>query len=140
MSRKLDSLKPKVKRLAQRLLQECKKKDIKIIITQTLRSVDEQNFLFAAGRTRPGKVVTNAKGGYSLHNYGVAFDFCPIIAGKAVYDNPDLFETVGKIGVGLGLEWGGDWKNFIDRPHFQFTAGYKLLDFVGNKIDWRKFQ
>ena len=41
---------------------------IKIRIVQSLRTIEEQNELFAQGRTKPGKIVTNAKGGSSYHN------------------------------------------------------------------------
>ncbi len=139
MANKLDLLKPRVKRLTLKLLEECKSNGIGIIITQTLRTTEEQNRLYASGRTRPGKIVTNARGGYSFHNFGVAFDFCPVVRGEAVWNDLKLFEKVGKMGKSLGLEWGGDWKSFPDRPHFQFTAGYSLEDFRKNKIDQNKF-
>lgn len=136
---KLDLLKPKVRLLAERLLYECKKAGIDIVITQTLRTNAEQNRLHALGRTKPGQIVTNAKGGWSLHNYGVAFDFCPVKKGKAVWNDAKLFEAVGRLGMRLGLEWGGSWKEFPDRPHFQFTAGYPVEDFLKKRVDWRKF-
>ena len=40
----------------------------------TYRSFDEQNHLYAQGRTKPGKIVTYAKGGQSYHNFGLAFE------------------------------------------------------------------
>lgn len=135
----LDLLKPKVKRLAQELIKSCKKEKIKIIITQTLRTKEEQNVLYAQGRTTKGSVVTNAKGGYSYHNFGVAFDFCPIVDDKPAWKNKKLFQKVGELGMLLGLEWGGTWKTFQDLPHFQYTGGYLLKDFRNNKIDESKF-
>lgn len=50
-----------------------------------------------------------------------------------------LFEDIGKIGEALGLEWGGGWKKIIDRPHFQYLAGYAISDFKNNKVGWKKF-
>src|ERR1043165_556102 len=47
--------------------------------TQTLRTFEEQNALYAQGRTKPGQIVTNAKGGQSYHNYGLAIDFALLI-------------------------------------------------------------
>ena len=136
---KLELLKPKVKCLAEQLIGECGKNGIKIIISETRRSIGKQNELYAQGRTKPGEVVTNAKGGYSFHNYGVAFDFCPVVKNKAVWENVKLFETIGAIGESIGLEWGGRWKKVIDRPHFQYTLGYTIDDFRKGSVDWHKF-
>lgn len=100
--------------------------------THTLRTIEEQDALYAQGRTKPGKVVTNAKGGQSYHNYGLAIDICLIIDGKeASWDSirdfdgdkiADWMEIV-KIFEAHGWEWGGDWR-FKDLPHFQKTFGY----------------
>ena len=97
----------------------CNKNGLKIRITQGLRTVAEQDALYAQGRTKPGNKVTNAKGGYSMHNWGVAFDFCRD-DGKNPYDDSDGFFTkVGRLGVSIGLEWGGNWKSPVDKPHLQ---------------------
>jgi peptidoglycan LD-endopeptidase CwlK len=135
----LHLLKPKVKALALELQKRAKAIGIDIVFTCTLRSVAEQNKLYAKGRTLPGKIVTNARGGESLHNYGVAFDICPVVNGKAIWNDVSLFKKLGKIGIDLGLEWGGSWKKFIDKPHFQYTAGYSLNAFKNGKIDLKKF-
>lgn len=136
----LNLLKPKVKNLAEKLIIECEKAGYKIKVVQTLRTIAEQDTLYAQGRTKPGQIVTNAKGGYSLHNFGVAFDFCPVVNGKLDWNNKTLFKKTGELGVKLGLEWGGNWKSFVDLPHFQYLAGYVLADFRNNKIDQKKFE
>ena len=135
----LNLLKPVVKDLALKLIDKSKAAGVDIIITQTLRTHAEQDALYAIGRTKPGSIVTKAKGGYSLHNWGVAFDFCPVAGGKALWSNLALFKKVGKIGQELGLEWGGDWKEFVDLPHFQYCLGYTLEDFRKGKVDWSEF-
>lgn len=132
-------LKPKVRELAEKLVVECAKVGYTIQITQTFRTFEEQDALYAQGRTKPGNIVTNAKGGYSLHNYRVAFDFVPIKNGQAMWNDLATFDAVGKIGVRLGLEWGGNWSSFIDRPHFQYLAGYTLADFRAGLIDESRF-
>lgn len=137
---KLELLKPKVRELAEKLINECKRQGHQITITQTLRTIEEQDALYAQGRTKPGNIVTKAKGGYSLHNFGVAFDICPIVNGKAAWSDTTLFRKIGEIGVKFGLEWGGTWTSFPDLPHFQYLAGYSLTDFRNNKIDWKKFE
>ena len=136
---KLELLKPKIRGLAERLINECKNLGYQVTITQTLRTIEEQDALYAQGRTKPGNIVTKAKGGYSLHNFGVAFDICPIVNGKAAWNDTALFKKIGEIGVSLGLEWGGTWTSFPDLPHFQYLAGHSLADFRNNKVDWKKF-
>lgn len=79
---KLELLKPKVKKLAEILIEECKKSNYQITIVQTLRTTEEQNALYAQGRIKPGNIMTYAKGGESFHNFGVAFDFCPVVNSK----------------------------------------------------------
>lgn len=95
------------------------------------RSVEEQNKLYAQGRTTPGKIVTNAKGGQSYHNFGLAVDVVFEDEGVPSWDEKLPWGTLGKEGKVFGFEWGGDFKRFRDRPHFQFTKGFstkKLLD------------
>lgn len=106
---------------------------IYIIITQGLRTIAEQDALYAQGRTKPGKRVTNAKGGYSFHNFGLAVDFAVVDkTGTIVYwdtnidtnkDKQKDWYQVGKLGKEQGLEWGGDWTSLVDIPHFQYTFG-----------------
>ena len=135
-SRKLEDLHPHVAELAKRFVDECHKKGIDLLITSTYRDKESQNELYAQGRTRPGKIVTNAKGGQSWHNYKVAFDVVPLVHGKPVWSTSGndfhIWETIGHIGKSVGLEWGGDWK-FVDFPHFQATGGLTLADLQAGK-------
>lgn len=104
-----------------KLIKECDKAGLKIGIGECLRTVEEQNALYAKGRTAPGNIVTNAKGSTysSMHQWGVAFDFYRNDGKGAYYDKDNFFTKVGDIGKKLGLEWGGDWKSIKDKPHFQ---------------------
>ena len=104
-------------------------KHSQVRIVQGLRTFAEQNALYAQGRTAPGKKVTQAKGGQSLHNYGLAIDFCLIIDGKEVswdlkkdWDGDKISDWMEVVSVfrKAGWEWGGTWK-FQDNPHFQKT-------------------
>ena len=97
--------------------------------------MEEQDALYAQGRTAPGAIVTNARGSSysSFHQWGTAFDFFRN-DGKGTYnESGQFFERVGAIGVSLGLEWGGNWTSIVDKPHFQLpdwgstTAGIKKL-------------
>jgi peptidoglycan L-alanyl-D-glutamate endopeptidase CwlK len=93
------------------------------------RSIEEQNQLYAQGRTKGGKIVTNARGGESYHNYGLAFDCVQIIDKKAIWEN-EKWEYIAKVGEFFGFEWGGKFTS-PDKPHFQYTLGLsikKMLD------------
>ena len=94
---------------------------IQLRVIQGLRTIDEQNTLYNQGRTTPGNKVTNAKGGQSFHNYGLAVDVVIIKNGQAVWTQ--VPKEVVNIGTSLGFEWGGNWKSFKDYPHFQMTFG-----------------
>jgi len=109
--------------------------------SHTLRTFHEQNELYALGRTKPGKIVTNAKGGQSYHNYGLALDIVLLVDrdGNGTYEsaswetNVDFdrdgiadWQEVVKIFKLYGWEWGGDWK-FSDKPHFQKTFNKSII-------------
>ena len=128
--RNVSQLHPELKKKAVKLQKECLKVGIKIKIGECVRTVAEQNALYAKGRNGvPGPIVTKAKGTdyRSMHQWGVAFDFFLDMDvdkdGKKsddVFNNATkLFNKVGAIGKKLGLEWGGDWKSIKDLPHFQ---------------------
>ena len=131
-------LKPKVRRLAETLIEECEKEGFLVVVSRAFRTFEEQDTLYAKGRTEAGNIVTNAKGGRSYHNFGVAFDVRPVIQNEE--DREMRYKKTGVIGKRLGLEWGGDWKEFVDLPHFQFTLGYSLDDFNTGTVDETRFE
>jgi peptidoglycan L-alanyl-D-glutamate endopeptidase CwlK len=103
---------------AERLKELCAEAGLQVLITETWRTKEEQDALYAKGRETPGPVVTRAQYPMSMHCWGVAFDFCEDKKGKE-YDDVKFFDAVGEIGRRLGLSWGGDWATFKDRPHFE---------------------
>lgn len=136
MNANLNALHPKVKLLALKHIQKCKEVGITLNIYSTYRSITEQNALYAQGRTKAGKRVTNARGGYSYHNFRVAYDCVPMVNGVAVWGRRDLYKKIGQIGVSLGMEWGANFK-IKDCPHFQFRNGLSLADFQNGKtLKW----
>jgi peptidoglycan L-alanyl-D-glutamate endopeptidase CwlK len=128
-SRDINELNPKVAKLCLDLIAKCKREGIDILITSTYRDAESQNALYAQGRTIAGKKVTNAKAGDSFHNWRCAFDFVPIVNGKAQWSDVATFDRVGIIGEKLGLTWSGRFVKFPERAHFQFTNGLTLSDF-----------
>lgn len=95
------------------------------------RSYAEQNKLYAQGRTKRGKRVTNARGGYSNHNFGIALDF-GVFAGGKYLDNADpkrahrVHAAVAQVAARYGIEWGGKWRSFKDTPHFEVKTGLSM--------------
>lgn len=97
-------------------------------VTQALRTWQEQDVLYAQGRTELGHIVTNVPGGHSYHNFGLAVDCVPSIS-TALY-SPDwnskhpAWQRMSEIGQGLGLDSGATWRTFPDFPHFQLTGRF----------------
>lgn len=137
-SRKLEDLLPVVQEKACRLIEECDKRGIELLVHATYRDNEYQDMLYAKGRATPGQIVTNAKGGETFHNYRCAFDIVPIDGRECVWDNKTLgnrilWETIGEIGEGCGLEWGGRWKSIVDMCHFHYSGGLSVDDLKEGK-------
>lgn len=111
-------LQPEVAPYARALVQKAAARGIEIKLISGYRSYEEQNALYAKGRTAPGPRVTNAKAGESNHNFGIAFDIGIFEDGDYLPESPN-YDVVGGIGMELGLDWGGNWKSFQDRPHYE---------------------
>lgn len=114
--RNIGTLLPPVRELAKRHIEECAKQGIFIQITSGSRTYAEQDALYAQGN------VTKARGGYSNHNFGLAYDVTidalPDPKLQPVWESP-LYKKIGAIGKSLGLSWGGDWHSIVDEPHFE---------------------
>jgi peptidoglycan LD-endopeptidase CwlK len=133
-SRSLDDLFPPARRRVDAFLASCKENGIDLLVTSTYRDIESQNALYAQGRTTPGNIVTNAKGGQSFHNFRCAVDVVPLVNGKAVWDGKDpIWAKVGELGKAAGLEWAGEWKTFKELAHFQYTGGLTLADLNAGK-------
>lgn len=126
--RDIEELHPRLREMARELVQRCEAARIPVKIGETYRTRNRQDDLFAQGRTRPGNIVTYARGSSmsSYHQWRLAFDVFINQKGKE-YDK-ELLACVGKIGEEIGLEWGGAWRNFVDTPHFQYTGGLTIED------------
>lgn len=119
----ISTLHPRLQPLARSLVIHCKKAGMIIKIISGTRTIAEQDAIYAQGRTTPGKIVTRVKGGYSNHNFGVAFDVGIFEDNHYIPDSPQ-YRKIGRIGMDLGLEWGGNWKGLVDEPHFQLMPDW----------------
>jgi peptidoglycan L-alanyl-D-glutamate endopeptidase CwlK len=130
-NRKLDDhgMLPSVADKTRAVIKKLAGEGIYICVAQGYRSKADQDALYALGRTKSGKIVTNAKGGQSNHNFGVAVDLCLYSAdGKTVsWQTGGPFSKVVVAMKAEGFKWGGDWRSFKDNPHFE------LYDAVGGE-------
>lgn len=122
----LQSLTPTAHTAAVAPLAECAAAGLNFLITQGYRSSLQQDWDYGSGRWRPGRIVTNARGGWSFHQYRVAFDFAPEWQGKLHYEDGHAIEKIAAIFKKHGWEWGGNWVGFKDALHLQFTGGHDI--------------
>ncbi len=124
--RRINTLHPLVRAKAKEFIIRTEKElGIKLRVVSALRTWAEQDKLYEQGRTSPGNIVTKAKGGESLHNFGLAIDVVEIKNGKAIWNNPN-WNRIAVLGKQIGFTWGGDWKSFKDKPHFEIRFGKSL--------------
>jgi len=118
------TLLPEVRPIAERFLTLANDgrlgSGVVVKIISGTRTYEEQTALYAHGRSASGVIVTDAPAGYSLHNFGIAFDIGIFQNGRYLDDSP-LYRQLGPVGKGLGLQWGGDWQSITDEPHYQFN-------------------
>lgn len=126
---------PIVEERSNQLIQQSAEKGIVIVLTDGFRSAEDQDRLYEKGRSSEGNIVTNAKGGESYHNFGLAVDFAiQVPSGNIIWDMQydgngngvaDWMEVVEMAKV-LGFEWGGDWVGFKDYPHLEMNFGLTI--------------
>jgi len=127
-SRDIDELHPTVARGCRELIRRMNAAGYAHVgVSSTYRDHTHQNWLFDQGRSRAGNIVTNARGGQSWHNWRLAFDIFQNIRGQE-WNDSDFFATAGMLWTEMGGEWGGNWTNFPDRPHMQYTGGLTMAD------------
>jgi hypothetical protein len=115
---------------------ECKKQGLNVLITETYRSQERQDYLYAQGRTRKGNKVTWTR--YSRHTSRRAWDICKNLKGHE-YSDTEFFYKCGEIARDLGITWGGDWTS-PDMPHFEVSEVWNYKgDEPMTEIERKKF-
>lgn len=122
----LATLQVPAQRAARESLKRIKNAGFQVKIISGTRSFAEQNALFKKGRFgNPGPIVTNARGGFSNHNFGIAWDI-GLFDGGAYLTSTPPYEAAALSGKADELVWGGDWQSFKDTPHYQLKTGLKI--------------
>lgn len=123
------SLVPKAQRAARQFLVAAKAFPYTVKILSGGRTYAEQTAIYAQGRTKPGRVVTNAPAGSSNHNFGIAFDV-GIFSGTKYFTGATKLENDAYLNLRkltkpavLDLDWGGDWRSSKDYPHYELHTG-----------------
>lgn len=124
--RHLYTVHPNLQIIARTMINRSKsgKYDLKII--SGTRSYKEQDDLYSMGRTTEGSIITNAKGGQSNHNFGLAFDIGLFDDRGRYLTNEGPYIEVREYSKDMDIEWGGDWKSFKDFPHYQLKTGKSI--------------
>lgn len=94
---------------------------IDVLVYCTYRDAEQQDHLYAQGRSRRGKRITNARGWQSWHQYRIAWDAVPMVGGKPMWNDKRSYKIMGKVAMDLGIEWAGTWKSFKETAHFQYN-------------------
>ena len=111
-------------------------KGVRLRFAEGLRTIKEQDELYAKGRTKAGKIVTNATGGQYIHNYGLAFDIVILLdtEGNGTFKTASWkvdkhWMQVVEFFKSKGWTWGGDFKSLYDAQHFEYSKGKTWRDF-----------
>jgi len=130
-SRDLNDLRADVHDLALKHQAACTAAGIDLLIYCTYRSNAEQDAAYAVGRTLPGKIITNQRGGGSKHNNtdaegnpaALAYDCVGQIHGKAMWADDAMYLKIGQLAEGVGLTWAGRWTGKLrEKCHMQLGA------------------
>jgi hypothetical protein len=141
---RLGAVHPSLKEYTIELIKRAYKEGINVQISSGYRSLEDQAYIYGQGRSdylykgklyaRPFdangkklKIVSNAKPGTSIHNYGLAIDYFLVSDDglKSLWTVSKKWRRVAEIAKGMGAEWGGDW-TWKDYPHLQWNRGLTI--------------
>lgn len=129
-------LHPKVRKDFQDFIEECESVfNVTIRVVSAIRTMEEQEKIYAQGRTAPGPIVTKAPPGSSYHNWGLAVDIAPLLPSGEVDYKYDQGRWVN-IASQFNITWGGSWTGFKDLDHWENKLGHNwrdLLDMYNQK-------
>jgi peptidoglycan L-alanyl-D-glutamate endopeptidase CwlK len=149
INRDFNYLHPTFKSLLIQLLDTCHDNGLDLYLFEGFRTFERQNELYAQGRTAPGRIVTQARAGYSMHCYGIAADLVfntSQTASNWSWNGP--YDQLGDIianNFSDSLDWAGSWTSFRELPHVQLKIDYtasqlkEVYDSSGLDGAWQLF-
>lgn len=121
---KLEGVHPKLGEKITRILYATAELGFPMVVTAGVRTTEQQQALYAQGRTAPGAIVTNTDGVRTRSNhqakadgFGYAVDCAFLVDGKPSWDEAHPWALYGAMVKASGLTWGGEWVRIVDRPH-----------------------
>ena len=132
--RDISELTPNAQKACKLFMEECTRRGLNVLITETYRSQARQDYLYAQGRTRSGKKVTWTKN--SRHTSRRAWDICKNVKG-AEYSDASFFKECGKVAKKFGITWGGEWST-PDTPHFEVSENWDYEEDDKMTVEERK--
>jgi hypothetical protein len=132
--REISKLDSRIQPLARQIILRGRAIGLNPVIVSGLRSQTEQDRLYEQGRTTPGNVVTNTRS--SMHTKGLAFDIAELDENGSITWSPkdtQFWDKMGTVGKSLGLTWGGDFRTFKDRPHFQYNVNGEIPSYENRR-------
>lgn len=119
----IETLDPVFQVVAKEAMQEAEEAGLDILITEGYRTRERSDQL------HEDPLVYAVAGGWSMHNFRVAFDCVPVRSdGSVNYGDTDMYRKFAAICKKHGMDWGGDWKQ-RDLPHFEYTQGHDIYYF-----------
>lgn len=127
---KLEGVHPRLVAAITRVMYAMNELGFAMLVTDGVRTTEQQQALYRQGRGAPGKIVTNCDGIRSKSNhqakadgFGHAVDLAFLVNGKPSWDEAMPWDLYGAMVRSQGLIWGGDWKTALrDRPHAELPA------------------
>lgn len=143
---RLGAVHPRIREYSLELIRRAYKEGIRVQISSGFRANTEQAHIYGQGRPsyvwngkkygRAGNVVSNARPGSSVHNYGLAIDYFLVSedGNSSIWVVNNQWRRVAAIAKSMGFEWGGDWKSFRDYPHLQITRGLSIAQLAAGRL------
>lgn len=133
-------MRPEVKERVEELLDALARLGLYFMVSLGMRTIAVQDALYAQGRTKPGPIVTKARGGYSFHNFGMAVDLVlvrdgGVIEWKDIDTNSDGhadYSQMGQVAKNHGFIWGGDFSGLADLGHIEYHPQKTLAQVRAN--------
>lgn len=119
----LKKVHPDLARVIRRAAVMWPHKDQEFFITCSLRTLEEQKKLFAAGATR---TMNSRHLPHKSDKLSRAVDLAIKVNGKVRWDWPLFVQMAKTVKAAAKAEkvpitWGGDWVSFRDGPHFELN-------------------